>query len=149
MDNSHGILKKKVVIRCSVLALIRLNGMWVCSIKVPVSKFSNELLLASKLSFFLPVTSILFHLAFLLLGNKWYECEHKIVLGCKVTPDIIWTWKKFHILLEYTIPFLSIMPQMISVKMSHSTQEELDIELYKSTSRPHRQAVHHASTFRY
>lgn len=38
---------------------------------------------------------------------------------------------------------------MISMKMSHSTQEELDIELYKSTSRPHRQAVHHASTFRY
>lgn len=38
---------------------------------------------------------------------------------------------------------------MISMKMSHSTQEELDIELYKSTSRPQRQVVHHASTFRY
>lgn len=63
MDNSYGILKEKVVIRYSVLALIRLNGMWFRSIKVPVSKFSNELLLASKLSFFLPVTSILFHLA--------------------------------------------------------------------------------------
>lgn len=35
------------------------------------------------------------------------------------------------------------------MKMSHYTQEELDIELYKSTSRPHRQVVHHASTLWY
>lgn len=57
-----------MVMRELILTSITLNRIWVCSIKVLVSKLSNKLL-ALKLFFGLLVIAIFFHLA-LLLGNK-------------------------------------------------------------------------------
>lgn len=82
--------------------------------------------------------------SFLCLLQPFFFIQHSyywVINDMNVNMKLSQAVKLYHILREprrnfiyykeYTISFLSVMPQMISIKMSHSTQEKPDIELCK------------------